>query len=81
MNRVQRGGETLPYSEILRTAGQYADRAGLCEVRIIETDEGLILQGRLVSGAHAGERETYQITTDDIDSLRRDAKARRGRRM
>ncbi len=44
MRRPKRGEATLRYSEILRLVGQYIERTNLSEIRILETDEGMILQ-------------------------------------
>ncbi len=81
MQRPKRGDRYLPYSEILRLAGAYADRANLSEVRLLETEEGLILQGLVTQGERTGERDTYQLTTDDINALLTDAYAQRGKKI
>ena len=68
---------SLNYSEILRTVGQYVDRSHLGDVRLIETEENLILQGTVLDGAKAGERVTYEITREDIEDIFHDAVAQR----
>ena len=75
------GEDRVPYSDILRTIGLYVDEADLSEVRILETDVGLILQGLVMHGARAGERDTYQLTTEDIKALLEDAHAKRGKKI
>jgi len=75
------GEDRVPYSEILRTIGSYVDEANLSEIRILETDEGLILQGLVAHGARAGERDTYQLTVEDIKALLEDARAKRGMKI
>ncbi len=77
MNRHQSGSALLTYSEVLRVVGSYVDRAQLSEVRLLETDEGIVLQGRRTQGERAGECETYQLTRADIDALLIDAKSLR----
>lgn len=79
MNR-QQGKITIPYSEIMRVIGTYADQAHLAEVRVIESDDGVVLQGRQTQGESAGECETYQLTREDIETLLQDARAKRGSR-
>ena len=69
------------YSEILRAIGSYVDDAHLSDLRMLETDDGLILQGIVTQGKQAGERETYQLTIDDLKGLIEDARAKRGKRM
>jgi hypothetical protein len=71
----------VPYAEILRALGAYIDDAHLTNIRVLETDDGLILQGMVLEGAQAGERETYQLTIDDLKGLVQDARAKRGKRM
>jgi hypothetical protein len=81
MRRPKRGEAILSYSEVLRLIGQYIERANLSEIRIVETDEGLILQGIVARGAREGERDTYQLSPEDISALLEDAYAMRGKRI
>ncbi|MCG3141172.1 MAG: hypothetical protein HDKAJFGB_02387 [Anaerolineae bacterium] len=81
MVRPQINNQPLSYSEILRVIGRYLDTHNIIEPRIIETDDGLIVQGIIGSGARFGERETYQLTAEDIVDLRKDATAQRGARV
>ena len=81
MRRPKRGEAILRYSEILRLVGQYIERADLSEIRIVETEEGLILQGRVMRGERAGQVDTYQLTPEDISALLEDAYAQRGKRL
>ncbi len=81
MIRPQIGGARANYSEVLRVIGAYIDRNHLSETRIIETEEAMILQGRLTEGDRAGQVETYQLTSDDILALVQDAYALRGHRI
>lgn len=81
MRRPKRGEATLRYSEILRLVGQYVERANLSEIRILETDEGIILQGVITRGEREGELDTYQLTPEDISALLEDAYAMRGKKM
>jgi hypothetical protein len=74
------GEDRVPYSDILRTVGLYIDGVDLSAIRILETDEGLILQGVVMRGARAGERDTYQLSNEDIKILVEDAHAKRGKR-
>ncbi len=77
MEKIKRLGAPVPYSEILRLVGAYVDRANLSEVRVLETGDGMILQGLLNTGEHVGERATYQLTVEDIEELLDDALAKR----
>ncbi len=81
MKRVWVQGVPKSYSEVLRVIGAYVDRVNLSEVRIIETEEGIILQGRLTEGDRMGQRETYQLTVEDIAVLLIDSQAQRGRKL
>lgn len=81
MRRPKRGEATLRYSEILRLVGQYIERANLSEIRILETDEGIILQGVITRGEREGELDTYQLTPEDLSALLEDAYAMRGKKV
>jgi hypothetical protein len=50
MQRIRRGDVDSTYSQVLRVIGAYIDRANLSEIRIVETDEGIIVQGRITRG-------------------------------
>lgn len=75
------GEMNLRYSQVLRAVGSYIERTNLSEIRILETDDGLILQGVVVSGENAGTRETYKLTKDDLRELLFDAYALRGKKI
>jgi hypothetical protein len=75
------GRMNLQYSEVLRVVGAYAERSSLSELRILETGNGLILQGLVTVGNNVGERATYQLTREDIEDLLFDAFAQRGKKM
>ena len=81
MNRPDSNGRQMTYSEVLRVIGRYMDRHNLGEVRLLESDEGIILQGVVQIGERAGERETYQLTAEDILDLHTNATAQRGKLM
>ncbi len=81
MNRQTRANTRISYSEILRVIGAYIDHEHLAEVRVLETDEGMILQGRQTEGEGAGQPATYQLTKEDIQILLADARAQRGRKV
>ncbi len=67
----------MTYSEVLRVIGSYIDKNNLEDIRILEIDDGLIVQGRLTQGLRAGEIDTYQLSTEDVEGLLRDAYALR----
>ena len=71
----------MPYSEVLRVIGQYIDHNYLSEVRVIETDEGVILQGLVMKGEKIGQRATFEVTTEDIEDLFQDSYAQRGKEI
>jgi hypothetical protein len=81
MIRPQQNKAPVPFSEILRVIGAYVDRNRLSEIRVLEAQDALILQGRLTQGANAGQVETYQLTSDDILALLQDAYALRGKKV
>lgn len=81
MERPIVGERVLSYSEILRVIGRYLDSHAIGEVRVIETADGFIVQGVIQSGMRTGERETYQLSAEDIIDLHHDATAQRGKRV
>ncbi len=78
MQRPVHNHVRLSYSEILRALGQYIDRYSLSEVRLLETEEGVILQGLVTQGDKQGQRITYTVSTEDVEDLLQDAYAERG---
>lgn len=67
------------YQDVLRTIGLLIDDRGYTDIRIIETEDGLVLQGRLDSRNKIGEPayETYLITDQDLRTMQQDAEIRR----
>ncbi len=81
MERPKLNDRILSYSEILRTIGKYLDMHDIGEPRIFETVDGIIVQGVILAGPRTGERETYQLSVEDIVDLRADFTAQRGKRV
>ncbi len=78
MQRVTRTGAPMSFSEILRVIGRYIDSNRLSEVRIVETEDAIIVQGRVTQGERMGEIDTYQLSIEDLAELRQDALLQRG---
>lgn len=70
------------YQDVLRTIGLLIDERGYSDIRIIETEEGLVLQGRLETRNQVGESafDTYLITEEDIRLMQQDASVRRNQK-
>jgi hypothetical protein len=70
------------YQDVLRALGYFIDEHGYTDVRIIETEDGLVLQGRVTERRGLGEAnyDTFLITDEDIKTLVRDAFLRRGQK-
>jgi hypothetical protein len=70
------------YQDVLRALGSFIDDHGYSDVRIIETEDGLVIQGRVTDRREIGESsyDTYLITDDDIKVMVRDAFQRRGQK-
>lgn len=70
------------YQDVLRTLGAFIDDHGYCDVRIIETEDGLVFQGRIPDRHAVGEAsyDTFLITDDDIKEMVRDAFRKRRRK-
>lgn len=74
------GRSRSDYQDVLRTVGALIDERGYTDIRILETEEGLVLQGRLETRNKVGEAgyDTYLITDDDLKVMIQDAFQRRG---
>lgn len=83
MQKLFQGMLKTDYQDVLRTIGHYIDEHGFTDIRLLETEEGLILQGKVSTGAARGEKktETYLLTTQDVRELMREAYTRRGTRL
>ena len=77
------GVSQTDYQDVLRALGRFIDANEYVGIRIIETEEGLIFQGR--PAPHTGRAkpgpqiETYLITDDDLRNLLHDAYEQRGK--
>jgi hypothetical protein len=76
------GVSQTDYQDVLRAVGRFIDANQFVGVRIIETEDGLILQGRPTPRSGkvkpGPQIETYLITDADLQELLRDAYAQRG---
>jgi hypothetical protein len=68
------------YQDVLRVLGYFIDERGYNDVRIIEIDDGIVLQGRVADRREFGKSsfDTFLITEEDLKELIRDAFRRRG---
>jgi hypothetical protein len=80
--KLFRGMRRSDYQDVLRALGNFIDDHGYTDVRIIETDDGLVLQGRITDRREIGESsyDTFLITDDDVKVMVRDAFQRRGQK-
>lgn len=80
--KLFRGLKRSDYQDVLRALGSFIDEHGYSDVRIIETEDGVVLQGRVHERRELGESsyDTYLITDDDIKTMVRDAFQRRGQK-
>jgi hypothetical protein len=83
MQKLFEGMTKTDYQDVLRTIGHYVDEHGFTGIRLIETEDGLILQGKIGTGELRGEKktETYLLTVQDIRDLMREAYTRRGKKI
>jgi hypothetical protein len=76
------GVSQTDYQDVLRAVGRFIDSNQYVGIRIIETEDGLIFQGR--PSPRGGKMkpgpqiETYLITDADLQELLREAYAQRG---
>jgi hypothetical protein len=64
------------YQDILRAIGFFADSKGFANIRVVETDEGLVFQG-VTKKDGIPQLETYLLTTDDLKAMLNEAYQRR----
>ena len=80
--KLFRGMQRSDYQDVLRALGYFIDDHGYTDVRILETEDGLVLQGRVAERRSLGEAsyDTFLITDEDIKTMVRDAFMRRGQK-
>ncbi|NWG19995.1 MAG: hypothetical protein HXY39_06670 [Chloroflexi bacterium] len=80
--RLFRGMGKSDYQDVLRAIGHFIDEHGYTDVRIVEIEDGLVLQGRVPERREIGTSsyETLLITDDDLKEMVRNAAQRRGHR-
>ncbi len=77
------GVSQTDYQDVLRALGRFIDANEYIGIRIIETEDGLIFQGR--RSPRSGRTkpgpqiETYLITDDDLRNLLHEAYEQRGK--
>ncbi len=65
------------YQDLLRALGYELDAEGACDLRLIEREDGLMVQLRYLADLPAGF-EAYHLSDDDLRALLQSAYARRG---
>ena len=80
--KLFRGMSRTDYQDVLRAIGYFIDERGYTDVRIIEMDDGVVLQGRVPDRREIGKSsyETFLITDDDLKEMVRDGFRRRGQK-
>jgi len=76
------GLQSTDYQDVLRAVGHYIDERRFVNVRLIETADGLILQGIASDKLYTLEAkpETYLLTTEDLRALLRNAYEQRAQK-
>lgn len=74
---IYAAGQETNYQELLRAIGRMLDRERFKRFRLIEGDDGLILQ--VMTGTRRFEFETYLLTREDIAALIEDTYRLRNR--
>ena len=80
--KLFRGMRRSDYQDVMRALGYFIDDHGYSDIRIVETEDGLVLQGRVADRREIGESsyDTFLITDEDIKVMVRDAFRRRGQK-
>ena len=78
--KLFRGMPRSDYQDVLRALGYFIDDNGYVDVRLIESENGLVFQGRKPDRNNPGEQgfDTFLITDDEIKVMVRDSYRRRG---
>ena len=73
-----RGLGSTDYQDVLRAIGQFLDERGYCNVRLVEHEEGLLVQATLtIDGQTSTTYETLLLTDEAIQRLLEQAYCRR----
>ena len=80
--KLFRGMKRSDYQDVLRALGYFIDDRGYTDVRIVETEDGVVLQGRVAERREIGDAsfDTFLITDEDVKVMVRDAFLRRGQK-
>ena len=67
------------YQDVLRALGHFIDDNGYVDVRIVESENGVVFQGRKPEQSRPGEKgfDTFLITDDEIKQMVRESYHRR----
>jgi hypothetical protein len=69
------------YQDVLRVVGRFAEEHRFSDLRVVETEDGVIVQGRAedrTSRDHALITETYFLSVEDLLGMMRSALKARG---
>jgi hypothetical protein len=77
--KLFQGMSRTDYQDVLRAIGLFIDDHGYTDVRILEIEDGLVIQGRVADRRELGKTayETFLITDEDVKVMVRDAFQRR----
>jgi len=75
--RLFNGLENTDYQDTLRAVGRFCDANGWRNLRIVECDEGLILQYTV--GATSRDFATYLLSDEDLKAMLRESYTHRRR--
>ena len=80
--RLFRGMGKSDYQDVLRAIGLFIDEHGYTDVRIVEIEDGLVIQGRVADRRELGASsyDTFLITDEDLKEMVRTAALRRGQK-
>lgn len=70
------------YQDVLRALGHFIDDRGYSDVRIIEIEDGIVVQGRVADRREIGKSsfDTFLITEQDLKEMIADSFRRRGQK-
>lgn len=66
---VFRGLARTDYQDLLRSVGRYLDQNGFTRIRLVETEDGLVVQGMVARGRAERRMESYLLSAEDLQAM------------
>jgi hypothetical protein len=67
------------YQEVLRSVGAFLEQGNFRDIRVLETEDGLVVQGKITRNDGSSITETYLLTVDDLHEMLAQGPLKRGK--